>query len=118
MTDLSVAKEFVGKHCDRFYRWKAEYASNHDVYECEISNNWYHLDDLATPTCGDYEDYRIHVDYLYELPDGETCAGPRYEDDFDELLAEHGGEEDDDESDTEPEEFPCAPVITEVQVAA
>jgi hypothetical protein len=102
-------------YCESDGRWYLEeYASRNDVYECPIRERWYGLENMVNATCGDYEDQYIHESRAYELPDGEWCAMADYESDFDALLAEHGGDTEDDESDddSETDELPCAPVIS------
>lgn len=101
--------------CESDSEWYTyDYASDNDVYECPVRGRYYRIDDLVPATCGDYEDQYIHESVSHELPDGEVCAAERYENDFDTLLAEHSGEDEDDESedDTPEQEFPCAPVIS------
>jgi hypothetical protein len=39
-----------------------EYASNHDVYQCAKSGDWYHCDDLVMCDVGRYEGNYIHCD--------------------------------------------------------
>lgn len=101
--------------CESDHEWYvADYASDNDVYECEISGNYYIIDDLSVPDCGDFEGQYVHCDYIHELPDGETCCIERYEDDFDELVAAHSDEDEEEETPDEEgtEDFPCAPVIS------
>lgn len=40
----------------------AEYAEYHDIYECPIKGEWYHIDDLVQCEFGQYEGQYIHVD--------------------------------------------------------
>lgn len=111
--DYFPSEECVRCETDGEY-YLYDYANDHSVYECPIRERWYHIDDMVLATCGEYEDQYVSEDYAYTLPDGETCAIERYENNFDELLAEHGGDTEDDESDddSETDEFPCAPVVS------
>ena len=104
--------------CESDHEWYVTYyASDNGVYKCEISDEYYSIDDLSVPDCGAFEGQYVHCDYIHELPDGETCCIERYEDDFDELVAAHSDEDEEEEEeetddDTPEQEFSCAPVIS------
>ena len=50
-------------YCESDNNWYvSEYASNHDVYECQVTSDWYHIDDLIHCDAGQYEGQYIHVD--------------------------------------------------------
>lgn len=52
----------------------AEYASYHDVYQCRVSDDWYHIDDLVTCDAGEYEGSLIHCDEAVLLDNDEGYA--------------------------------------------
>lgn len=93
----------------------AEYASvYHDIYECPISERWYHFDDMVAITVGEREGEYVYHEEACELPDGEWCT----RDEYDDLLEEHTPQDDDEEEveTTATTTLPAPPV--EVQIAA
>ena len=57
-------------------RYVSEYASNHDVYQCRVTDNWYHIDDMVTVDKGGYEGDLVHTDQAErdELTDLYWCS--------------------------------------------
>lgn len=92
----------------------AEYASEHNVYECPVRYQYYHIDDMVEMTCGEYRGEYVYHREARELPDGEWCT----RDEYDDLVEEHTPQ-DDDEEEAETAAvttLPSPPV--EVQIAA
>jgi hypothetical protein len=92
--------------------------SAHDIYACEETGDYYHIDDLVMTSRGfiyfdvaediDHEDadgnLSAHQDDVHELSDGTTC----HTDDAERIQAEIDEEE---ETDEEPQPEPLAPVF-------
>ena len=93
---------------DEYYH--VDYLDRYDIYECQASNEYYHLDDLVYTSMGyihvqyakplDHEDDEgndyAHEDDAHQLSDGTWC----HSDNADELQDEIDGEDDEDNNTT------------------
>jgi len=115
----------IGRRGDEYYVYSdnailvgddyydVNYLSDNDIYLCEASDNYYHMDDLVNTSRGlihqdyaqalDHEDSEgnsyAHENDAHQLSDGTWC----HEDDADELQEKIDAEnEDEDETETQP----------------
>lgn len=96
-----VHGDYIVEVGDSYYH--ENHLSEHDIYECEASGDYYHIDDLVSTRFGmihmdyaqslDHEDDEgytyVHEDHAHELSDGTWC----YEEDAERLQAEIDEEE-------------------------
>lgn len=102
--DYYLADDCIECQSDGEY-YLVEYADVYNVYRCEVTDNWYYIDDLCATSRGlahvdevtrldhedsDGNDYAYNAD-THELSDGTIC----HEDDADRLQAEIDENEDD-----------------------